>query len=178
MWSVPEGVANRAAPAPPAVGRYHAGHPDYVPPSQRGVVAGAPGGEAPRTMEFLRSTTSRRPAWALACSGLLLFGAAATTSFAESSMFRYSPTHAAALASASVELAGMAWRFETGGAVRSTPAVTAGTIVFGSNDGNLYALDLKTGVQKWKVRFGGEVSGSPAIFDGKIIAMRKDDSTR
>lgn len=86
-------------------------------------------------------------------------------------MFRYSPSHTASLAGPSVELAELAWYFTTGGAVRSTPAVAGGAVVFGSDDGFLYALDVKTGAEKWRVNLGGAVSSSPAIAGGMVLVM-------
>ncbi|ACB75472.1 PQQ-binding-like beta-propeller repeat protein [Opitutus terrae] len=93
-------------------------------------------------------------------------------------MFRGSPTHEAALPGRTVELAGMAWRFETGGPVRSTPAVSRGIAVFGSNDGFLYAVDAKTGGQVWKIKLGGPVSSSPAIAEDRVIVMGADGVLR
>jgi PQQ-like domain len=37
---------------------------------------------------------------------------------------------------------GIRWRVQTGGAVRSSPAVTATRVFVGSGDGTLYAIDL------------------------------------
>jgi outer membrane protein assembly factor BamB len=89
-------------------------------------------------------------------------------------MFRYGPSHTAVLAADSVELGGLAWRFTTGGEVRSTPAVAEGLAVFGSNDGFLYAAEVKTGAEKWKVNLGGAVTSSPAIARGLVIVMGHD----
>jgi len=58
------------------------------------------------------------------------------------------------------------WSYETGGWVESSPTVSNGVLYVGSNDGNLYALDIATGNLKWKYTIGGEVSSSPAIYDG------------
>ncbi len=100
--------------------------------------------------------------------------AAATGAGAQPAMFRYSPAHTAALAGPGPGFAGLAWAFTTGGAIRSTPAVAGGTAVFGSNDGILYALDVKTGAERWRVKLGGDVSSSPAIADGRVIVMAAD----
>ncbi len=89
-------------------------------------------------------------------------------------MFRYEPSHAAALAAESVELNGMAWRFPTGGEVRSTPAVAEGRAVFGSGDGFLYAVEVKTGAEQWKANLGGAVTSSPAIARGLVVVMGHD----
>ena len=44
------------------------------------------------------------------------------------------------------------WKFHTGGSVTSSPAVVGDTVYVGSNDNNLYALDLETGALKWKFK--------------------------
>ena len=41
------------------------------------------------------------------------------------------------------------WAFETGGAVRSSPTVAGNTVVVGSGDGKLYAIDVDTGDKVW-----------------------------
>lgn len=89
-------------------------------------------------------------------------------------MFRGGPAHLGSSAGPAIDLAGMAWRFATGGPVRSAPAVTDGVAIFGSGDGSLYAVELKTGRQKWHVSLGGEVTSSPAIAGGRVIVMAAD----
>ncbi len=56
----------------------------------------------------------------------------------------------------------LCWKYKTGGAVRSTPAIWKETIYFGSNDGNLYAMN-PDGSLKWKRSLGSPVDSSPAI---------------
>lgn len=51
----------------------------------------------------------------------------------------------------------------------SSPVVWQGTVYFGSGDGNIYAVDAATGVQKWKFRTGNVVHSSPAIADGTLF---------
>jgi outer membrane protein assembly factor BamB len=51
----------------------------------------------------------------------------------------------------------------------SSPAVVAGTVYFGSGDGNVYALDAHTGQLKWKFATGDVVHASPAIADGMVF---------
>jgi eukaryotic-like serine/threonine-protein kinase len=50
----------------------------------------------------------------------------------------------------------------------SSPAVFNGRVYFGSSDGNIYALDEKTGVLHWKFETKGSVHASPAIAGGTI----------
>lgn len=89
-------------------------------------------------------------------------------------MFRGDPAHHGLAAGPSIEFAGMAWRFATGGPVRSTPAIANGLAVFGSNDGFLYAVELTSGREKWKIRLGGEVSSSPAIAGDRVVVLGGD----
>src|SRR6185503_12013412 len=44
----------------------------------------------------------------------------------------------------------LAWTFEAGEEVQSTPAIAGGTVYVGSKDGRLYALDLATGKQRFR----------------------------
>ncbi len=48
----------------------------------------------------------------------------------------------------------------------SSPAVTGGTVFFGSGDGNVYALNAADGSVKWKFKTGDVVHASPAIAGG------------
>ena len=62
------------------------------------------------------------------------------------------------------------WKFKTKGDVDCSPAIGLdGTVYFGSDDGNLYALDPETGKERWIFSAGGEIQSSPAIGpDGTI----------
>ena len=47
---------------------------------------------------------------------------------------------------------GPLWNFKTQGPVKSSPAIDARRVFFGSGDGNLYAVDLNTGkLSHWSV---------------------------
>jgi outer membrane protein assembly factor BamB len=85
------------------------------------------------------------------------------------------------------------WRFRTGGERRyagkhlhgfqpatesmpdifdvylSSPAVVAGTVYFGSGDGNVYALNAQAGKLEWKFATGDVVHASPAVADGMVF---------
>jgi len=50
----------------------------------------------------------------------------------------------------------------------SSPVVADGAVFFGSGDGNLYALDAKSGELKWKFGTGDVVHASPAYADGVL----------
>jgi outer membrane protein assembly factor BamB len=51
----------------------------------------------------------------------------------------------------------------------SSPAVWGGAVYFGSGDGNVYALDARSGTLKWKFHTGDTVHASPAISDGTLF---------
>lgn len=57
------------------------------------------------------------------------------------------------------------WSFKTGGWVFSSPVLWSGAVYFGSWDGNLYCLDLKTGHSKWTFKAVDVVRSSPVIWD-------------
>lgn len=50
----------------------------------------------------------------------------------------------------------------------SSPAVTDGTVYFGSGDNNIYALDAATGALRWKFATGNVVHSSPAVAGGVL----------
>lgn len=51
----------------------------------------------------------------------------------------------------------------------SSPAVWRGVVYFGSGDGNVYALDAKTGRARWTFHTGNVVHASPAIANGTLF---------
>ncbi|MGB5133225.1 MAG: PQQ-binding-like beta-propeller repeat protein [Steroidobacteraceae bacterium] len=50
----------------------------------------------------------------------------------------------------------------------SSPAVADGKVFFGSGDGNVYAVDAKTGILQWKFATGDVVHASPAVSGGTV----------
>ena len=66
------------------------------------------------------------------------------------------------------------WKFElpdnaTYKGIRSSPAADSGTIVFGADDGRVYALDAETGARMWTFDTGGPVVASPLIVSGTVF---------
>ena len=96
-------------------------------------------------------------------------------------MFRADITHSGVYATQGPRtLDKPAWVFKTGGAVLSSAAVADGVAYFGSDDHNLYAVDIATGAKKWSFATGGIVRSSPSVnggivyfgsYDGKIYAV-------
>jgi outer membrane protein assembly factor BamB len=74
------------------------------------------------------------------------------------------------------EITGEKWQFHADGPIRSTPLIADGTIIFGCDDGNLYALDEQSGKLQWKFRAGTAINGS-ALAIGDIAYVTDADST-
>lgn len=65
--------------------------------------------------------------------------------------------------------AGVAWKLETDGAVRSSPTVSGGNTFVGSDDGNLYAAGADDGSIQWQFETDGEVRASPTVSPRGIV---------
>ena len=62
------------------------------------------------------------------------------------------------------------WKFETGGKVRSSPALSnLGILYVGSDDQNVYALNTIDGTKLWKFTSDGKVSSSVALTAAHIM---------
>src|ERR1041385_3046230 len=97
------------------------------------------------------------------------------------SMFRGDAAHSGVYAGPGPrKLHGVKWKFATGDRIVSSAVWSDGTLYFGSDDHNLYAVDAATGRQKWKVETKGPVPSTPAVaggvvyftsYDGKLYAV-------
>ena len=104
-------------------------------------------------------------------------------------MFRGGPNHTGVQAgNAPRTFHRVRWTFPTGGCVVSSPVLLDGVIYFGSNDGNVYAVDADSGRQLWSHATGGPVAATPAVaggvvyvgsYDGRFYALdTKSGATR
>jgi len=72
------------------------------------------------------------------------------------------------------------WQVDTGGTIRSTPAVFASTVYVGDMNGRLHALDAATGEEKWHAETtlagqpSGEIQSSPAVASGTVFFGARD----
>jgi outer membrane protein assembly factor BamB len=66
------------------------------------------------------------------------------------------------------------WTFTTGASIHSSPAVVDGTVYFGSQDHNIYALNAATGEQKWAFKTGSWVESSPIVVGGVVYCGSND----
>ena len=97
------------------------------------------------------------------------------------SMFRSNPARTGVYSGpAPREFHGVKWKFPTGNRIVASPVIEGQVIYFGSDDGNIYALDSETGRQIWKTKTRGPVSATPAIanetlyvgsYDGNFYAL-------
>ena len=83
-------------------------------------------------------------------------------------MFRGNLTHTGVYDSEGPrQFKGVKWAFQTGGPVVSSPTVTDGAAYVGSDDRQLYAVNLATGKEKWKYK-STWVNATPAVRDGTV----------
>ncbi len=68
------------------------------------------------------------------------------------------------------------WSFKTGGPVNSSAVVAEGRVFIGSGDGNVYAIDLKSGEKLWQFKTGGPVEAPPLALNGRVFAGSQDGS--
>jgi len=66
------------------------------------------------------------------------------------------------------------WKFEGGGkerlkGFRSSPSADETLVVFGSDDGNLYALDRTSGKEAWTRQTGGSIFAAPVLISNMAI---------
>jgi outer membrane protein assembly factor BamB len=66
------------------------------------------------------------------------------------------------------------WTFRTQGRNDSSPVVTGAHVLFGSDDGKIYALTTKDGKEAWTYEIGQPVQTSPCIAAGRLV-MGADD---
>ncbi len=66
------------------------------------------------------------------------------------------------------------WRFAFEDEVRSSPAISNGTVYVGAYDHNLYALDAETGDFLWKYPTDGGIASSPCVYEGVVFIGSAD----
>jgi outer membrane protein assembly factor BamB len=80
-----------------------------------------------------------------------------------------------------------AWKFQTGGKVRSSPVLSGGAVYAGSDSGELFALDLRTGRKKWSAKITPPpdaktkvkwIRSAPAVAEGIVVCGADDGVLR
>ena len=91
------------------------------------------------------------------------------------SMFRGNPAHSGVYdGRAPREFHRVKWKFPTGNRVVGSPVLDANGIYFGSDDGNVYAVDAESGRQLWRTATRGPVPCTPAIANGTLYINSYD----
>lgn len=71
------------------------------------------------------------------------------------------------------------WKFETGSEdekkpIRSSPATDSGVVVFGCDDGILYAVERSSGKLRWKFHTQESIFASPTTVKGRVVVGSLD----
>jgi outer membrane protein assembly factor BamB len=68
------------------------------------------------------------------------------------------------------------WRFRTNGNIftKDEVPIVGGVIYFGSDDGNVYGVDVKTGSEKWRFKTGGVINRPPVVSEGMLYILSHD----
>jgi len=122
----------------------------------------------------------RVPVFAL---GLLLLSCLGASSDAQS-MFRGDPAHSGVYAGEGPrQFHRVKWKFPTGNRIVSSPVIDNKKIYFGSDDGNVYAIDAESGREIWRRSTKGPVPSTPAVagdtvyftsYDGNFYALNAE----
>lgn len=91
-----------------------------------------------------------------------------------STMFRNDPAHSGTYSGGVQQFHRVRWTFHTKGEIVSSPAVADGVVYVGSNDGNLYAIDQRTGTKKWVFKTDARIPSSPAVADRLVYFTSYD----
>jgi eukaryotic-like serine/threonine-protein kinase len=68
------------------------------------------------------------------------------------------------------------WQFKTKGAVESSPVIAEGRVFIGSNDGRVYALDVKTGRRLWDFKTPEDDAVlAPPLYHGGVVYIGATD---
>ncbi len=88
---------------------------------------------------------------------------------------RFIPAAAASLTAAQIPHLELAWAFAYPGLIRaaSEPLVAGGAVFVGSQDGDAYALDARTGCVRWVYHGGGEIRGAMVMASWSAADHRR-----
>lgn len=68
----------------------------------------------------------------------------------------------------------LAGRFDAHAEIRSSPVQDGQRLYVGAENGNLYAIDLKTRKLQWLFHARGGISSTPAVADGVVVFLGRD----
>ncbi len=90
-------------------------------------------------------------------------------------MFRDNPAHTGVYSGRAIlGEPKLKWKFQTSGEVIASPTVDHGIVYVGSIDGNLYAVDSRTGLLFWKYKANARIVSSAAIWNKTVYVSSYD----
>jgi outer membrane protein assembly factor BamB len=66
------------------------------------------------------------------------------------------------------------WTFSAKSLINSAPVISGKTIIFGSLDKNVYAIEIENGNLTWKYETGGRIKSSPIVWKNFLIVASED----
>jgi len=91
------------------------------------------------------------------------------------SQFRGNEQHSGVISSVATKSAPLnLFSFRTNGAVRSTPVIYKNILLFGSTDGNLYAVNKTSGQEILKFHTNKSTTCSPAVVNDLVVFSSRD----
>jgi eukaryotic-like serine/threonine-protein kinase len=92
-----------------------------------------------------------------------------------SGLFRANPQRTSVYRTKGVhELRGVKWKFNTGGAIDSSPVIADGFVCISNNAGHLFVVDIDTGQKRWQFRLGQFACSPPAVAQGLVFCFSED----
>lgn len=88
----------------------------------------------------------------------------------QEAQFRGGPGHVGVTDTRGVEEFGrVAWRFDAGAPIRGSAVTSGRALYFGSTDGTLHSVDLRTGREVWRQDLGAALASTPAVTGGLVV---------
>jgi len=106
---------------------------------------------------------------------LLFYSCSTHDSVSNSTMFHGNETHTGVYEQANYKSFGeIKWKFKTSRKIFSSPAIVKEIAYVGSEDSNLYAVNIRTGQLQWKFHTNGAVPSSPAVYNNVVYFCSYD----
>ena len=108
--------------------------------------------------------------WTAVATSIVLLNGRAFAQSHDVAMFRGDVAHTGVYAETAIAISPvLKWKFHTGGRIASSPAIADGLAYIGSDDGKLYAVDIKSGQAQWQFKSGARIASSPAVANGSVF---------